>query len=440
MHRLWLGKAAMVALLLLILQLVLASIDGIVEERAGRQQQVIHEISASTYGPQSFGGLVLVQPYVEEYETRKDKEIERHRHERTLSVFPATNKTSGAVSVSTKARGLFKARIFEWTGKAEGRFEFGELEIARTRTDSRISWGKPYLMLSLGDARGLSKGPALQWNGQNLVFEKSDGVLQAKLAAFEVGKPQRFDYKLDIVLRGTQSLAIVPLADENAIVMDSHWPHPSFGGQFLPEGSTQQVTDKGFHAEWNISALATNAQAQLTNRSSQIQGAEQLEVRFIEPIDIYSLSDRALKYGFLFILLTFACFLIFEVLKRLRIHPAQYLMVGMALATFFLLLVALSEHIVFWQAYVCASAACIALLGIYLSAVLAGAKRGFAFAALLTALYGALYGLLMSEDNALLLGALLVFGILAVAMLGTRKIDWYALMQRPAAEKDPQRS
>src|SRR5262249_915606 len=136
--------------------------------------------------------------------------------------------------------------------------------------------------------------------------------------------------------------------------------------------------------------------------------AERIEVRFIDPIDIYSLSDRALKYGFLFVAITFGAFFAFEVLKRLAIHPAQYFLVGLALATFFLLLIALSEHIPFGIAYAVAACACILLQGFYLSAVLRSAARGASFAAMLTGLYGALYGLLVSEDDSLLLGSVLV--------------------------------
>ena len=39
----------------------------------------------------------------------------------------------------------------------------------------------------------------------------------------------------------------------------------------------------------------------------------------------------------------------------------------------------------------------------------------------------------MSEDNALVLGALMLFAILATLMLVTRKVDWYAQGAAPAA-------
>ena len=328
-------------------------------------------------------------------------------------------------------------RVFDWHAHARGEFVLRELRIERSRSDSRIIWGEPFLSLTLGDPRGLIGAPVLKWNGQTLNFQKGSGParpgLHAMLPAVDTAKPQRFAYELKFTLRGTQSLAVLPLADDNSLQLKSPWPHPSFGGQFLPNSDSQRISKDGFSAQWNISSLASNAQQQLSGQSSNLDAVDRLEVRFIEPIDIYSLSDRALKYGFLFILLTFCCFLLFEVMKRLSIHPAQYLMVGLALATFFLLLIALSEHVSFWFAYAGASLACVGLLAIYLSAVLRSALRGTVFGILLTALYGALYGLLMSEDNALLLGAILVFALLSLAMLATRKVDWYGLTQRAGA-------
>ena len=154
---------------------------------------------------------------------------------------------------------------------------------------------------------------------------------------------------------------------------------------------------------------------------------ESLSVGFVEPINAYSQSDRATKYGLLFIGLTFAGFFLFEILKSLRIHPAQYTFVGLAMTLFYLLLISLAERIGFAYAYLSASAACIGLLGYYLSYVLKSKANGFIFASMLTALYGALYGILASEDNALLMGSLLVFGLLALVMIITRKVDWYQI-------------
>ena len=148
---------------------------------------------------------------------------------------------------------------------------------------------------------------------------------------------------------------------------------------------------------------------------------------FVEPVNIYLQAERAVKYGILFVVLTFAAFFLFEILKDLRIHPLQYGLVGAALALFFLLLVSLSEHMLFLHAYLIASAACVLLIGYYLAHVLGTWRRGLAFATKLSLLYTVLYGLLLSEDNALMLGSLLLFAALTTFMMLTRKIDWYQL-------------
>ena len=147
----------------------------------------------------------------------------------------------------------------------------------------------------------------------------------------------------------------------------------------------------------------------------------------IDPVNQYVKSDRAIKYALLFVALTFAGFFLFEVLKRLVIHPVQYGLVGLALAFFYLLLVSLSEHIAFATAYLISSSACILLIGFYVTYVLQSVIRGAIFSGLLASLYGLLYGLLSAEDYALLMGSLLLFGLLGVFMVLTRKLDWYSI-------------
>ena len=150
----------------------------------------------------------------------------------------------------------------------------------------------------------------------------------------------------------------------------------------------------------------------------------------VEPVNPYSLAYRATEYGFLFVLLTFSAFALVELTWGVTLHPAQYLLAGLALAVFFLVLIALAEHIHFAWAYLAASAACIALLTYYLRYPLASLARTTVFAGLFTALYGSLYVLLKSEDHALLLGSLLVFAALAAVMALTRKLDWAVVSKR----------
>ncbi len=263
------------------------------------------------------------------------------------------------------------------------------------------------------------------------------------------GEPLRAEIGLELV--GTGELAFAPVGDSTRVAIASDWPHPSFAGRFLP--IERQVGDTGFSARWQLNALATTApQAALAGApacrlyatagdevSPHADGRrtpclELFGVAFMDPVSPYVLTDRATKYGLLFIALTFVGVGAVEVMRRLRVHPIQYLLVGCGIAVFFLLLVSLSEHVPFAIAYLAAAAACTALLTFYGSFVLRGSRAGAAFGAAIAALYAALYALLQLEQTALLLGSIMLFAVLAGLMVATRRIDWYGLFERMRAQ------
>jgi inner membrane protein len=287
--------------------------------------------------------------------------------------------------------------------------------------------------------RGLVGVPSLQVSGVQRRLLQGQGHgrsgLHTTLAAPAAGATLAFDVEFKSSLQGTETLSIAPLAERNVITLESAWPHPQFHGDFLPR--TRAIGPDGFRARWEVSSLASNAQSQFRARMSgrTNQGAtdavDAISVSLVDPVNIYSQVDRATKYGVLFVLLTFVAFFMFEFLKQLRIHPIQYGLVGLSIAIFFLLLLALSERIAFGTAYLLAAVACVTLIGYYLRHVLGGWARGAGFAGLLGTLYAALYGLLISEDNAMVLGAGLLFVILAAIMVLTRKVDWYRAASGP---------
>src|SRR5690606_7276579 len=203
---------------------------------------------------------------------------------------------------------------------------------------------------------------------------------------------------------------------------------------FLP--SDREIGASGFRANWQTSFFATNMQEVLAacDSGQECYGLANsgFGVSLVDPVDQYLMTDRAIKYALLFIGLTFAAFFLFEVLKRLAVHPVQYGLVGLSLALFYLLLVSLSEHVAFALAYGISASACVLLIGFYVSYVLHSWLRGLGFSLGLAMLYGMLYGLLSAEDYALLMGSVLVFALLACVMVLTRKLDWYGV-GRPAA-------
>ncbi|TMQ67946.1 MAG: cell envelope integrity protein CreD [Candidatus Eisenbacteria bacterium] len=175
--------------------------------------------------------------------------------------------------------------------------------------------------------------------------------------------------------------------------------YPAFAGGFSPD--EREISSHGFKARWRVSRFATGVPAAIAARQSTDllgkQGCD-LSVRFVQPVDVYQQSERAVKYGVLFVALTFVAFFMFETLGRLAIHPIQYALVAGALAIFFLLLISLSEHLPFAVAYVVGSGACVSLLVFYTGHVLGGVTRGLGFGAMLGTLYILLYVILQSED------------------------------------------
>jgi inner membrane protein len=254
-------------------------------------------------------------------------------------------------------------------------------------------------------------------------------------------------FTMQLTLAGTQSIQWIPTARNAVLEATGNWPHPSFNGRFLPD--KREVTDQGYRATWQLSEFSHDTPAALARCAREsVHAAKQAErghevcsgvhhntfgINYVQPGDLYAQLDRATKYGFLFIGLTFAAFLLTELLKRMSVHPVQYGLTGLALAMFFVLLIALSEHIAFAHAYGIASAACVALIAYYVAYALGTWKAGATFGAGLASLYVAMYWLLKSEQYALLLGAGLLFGLLAAVMVGTRKVDWYGLKTAKAA-------
>ena len=447
MQKSLLFKALIVGMLMLLLGIPLLMIHATVEERMRYRDEAAASIAADSVGHQMIYGPVLVMPYDEEYSVVQEGQAKRYRKRSQQLVFPTQLDVGSSVATERRYRGIHQILVFNGSHKVKGEFLVpSAASLPHTVENSEITPREPYVALAISDTRGVRDFPRLVWGKRSMEFEHGSGLssdqrgLHAKLASDDA-TPGAIAFSFDLHLAGLGSQAFVPLAKNNRFTMDAAWPHPQFGGQFLPE--QRNVTEKGFKAVWRISALATNAQQQLVQRENTAlasgegkkpaQDLDAVRTTFIEPVNVYSMADRATKYGLLFVALTFAAFFLFEVMKRLPIHPVQYALVGLSLALFFLLLVSLSEHIDFVIAYAIASTACIALIGYYLAHVLHDWRRGAGFGAALAALYGVLFGLLNSENNALVLGAILLFAVLAAIMVATRKVDWYQLGATPAA-------
>ena len=446
MQRTLLFKILAILGLTILICIPLIFIANTIEERTEFRRAAVNSIAKDSVREQTITGPMLVIRYLDEYDESievadglgKRKEAKVRSVKRNFIVFPNELSIASAIETDRRYRGIHQVLVYAGQHELKGDFVMPVLsELPRANANSRITLGRASVVLGLADVRGIRNIPSINWNGVKSEFKQGtelsalDTGLHADLQAVSLEQPASVAFSMGLGLDGIERQSFVPVGKNNKVSVKSPWPHPQFAGEFLPSARDRTIDETGFSAKWEVSSLSSTAQKQIRDRedgpahSGSRAALESFSIAFIEPVNVYSLAERATKYGLLFISLTFAAFFMFEIIKRLPIHPVQYLLVGLALVMFFLLLVSLSEHIEFAVAYLIASAACISLLGVYLSYVLRNWRRGVGFAAALTGLYGALYGLLISENNALVLGSILLFAVLAAVMVATRKIDWY---------------
>ncbi|CAM3793813.1 Inner membrane protein CreD [Pseudomonas reidholzensis] len=428
-------KLGMIALLMLLLLIPLLMIGGLIDERQSLRDTVLADIAQSSSFDQVIAGPLLVVPY-RKYERRWiDKDGHSVQETSTVSghlyFLPETFEATIGIDTELRARGIYQARLFHAKSQVAGRFKLpARWGVEKDYEDYRFD--KPFLAVGISDIRGIESNLELSLDDQRLAFEAGTGLdwmrggVHVPLPALDGQQATEFSYGFDLALQGTGQLHVLPVGRTSSVDMQANWPHPSFVGSYLP--SRREINAEGFKAHWQTSFFATNLEDALRQCATVEQCADYKDrtfgVSFVDPVDQYLKSERAIKYALLFIALTFAGFFLFEVLKNLSVHPVQYVLVGVALAFFYLLLLSLSEHLGFGVAYGLSASACVLLIGFYLSHVLRSLWRGVGFAAGLAVLYAMLYGLLSAEDYALLMGSLLCFGLLGVFMVLTRRLDW----------------
>lgn len=457
------AKVLAILVIVMLLAVALSRIEGLVYERQARSAQAEQGITQSLAGRQSLLGPVLLSQCTETWDERegtgKDGKTVSRRRDFQLSAAPKSSSIDAKVTMEVRYRGLFKVNTYVTNLRTTA--EWGPLAALRPQPEhagSRSTCAPPVLMVAVSDARGIRQA-AVSLEGQALAVEA--GTLHDKyLSGFHAALPEArrsaeapLQLQVDLQLVGVSSFGVVPIAQDSRVQLAADWPHPSFNGRFLPVD--KKIRDDGFNATWRVSALATQATQDFAHGVSLcppdgpaatddgpfgVSGVvlqrgnaciDTLNVAFIDPVNPYSLSDRAVKYGMLFVGLTFVAVGMVELLQRRRVHPMQYLLVGCAISLFFLLLLGLSEHLGFAVSYAVAAGAGVALLAFYGRHVLGSWRAGASFGAGIAGLYGALYVLLQLEQSALVVGAVLLFCVLATVMYATRHLDWYGITAGP---------
>jgi inner membrane protein len=423
--------------LILLLQIPTAMLQGLVSDRQNLRQEAIAGITGNWGRSQVIAGPRLFIPYIKRFQSGKD--------EKTILKFgtflPDDLQITGKLNTEVRQRGIFEVPVYQSKLDFKGKFDRPDLSGWGVKPED-VLWDRAELSIQVADAHAIQNQTELNWNRKAIPFTAGQG----KFGGNEQGiyatlkgqmKGDSFDFSIPLTINGSEKLAFMPFGKVTKVSLNSNWSNPSFQGVWLP--AERSVTAKGFDATWSIPSLGRNYPQQWNsddqNVDPTILQASQFGVDLISPVDNYRMADRSIKYNFLFLILTFAVFWLFETVTRLRVHPLQYLLVGVAMSMFYLLQLAISEHLGFNLAYLASSIAVVVLITAYSIAVLRARKRGAIIGIMQVALYGYLYVVLASQDYSLLMGSIGLFIFLAIVMYFTRRMDWADLSRRESLEE-----
>ncbi|MGB4857701.1 MAG: cell envelope integrity protein CreD [Dokdonella sp.] len=421
-------KVFAIGFLALLMLIPLAQVNDLVYERSQRADTATATIASRWGGEQILGGPVLVVP-VRQRVLRGNKVEVIVVYE---TILPDRLMIGGPLLPELRRYGIYDTPVYTAKLQLEGAFIGADL-LAIGCSDCEPLWELAELRLPVSDVRGIREVGDLWFGDKEYRFGPGSGGF-AGIAAVSTALPMAapsdgltLPFSMEITLAGTRSLSLLPTARQTTANLSATWPDPGFDGAFLPV--TRKVGEQGFSAEWKVLDFNRRIPQHWRegNDESLQLASSGFGVSLLQPAATYQQNTRAGKYGLLFIGLTFVAFFLFEVLRRWRVHPVQYLLVGFALCLFYVVLLALSEQIGFAIAYACAAAVVVAMVGGYAITITRSRRAGASLGAALAMVYGLLYALIVSEDYALLTGSIGLVVVLGVVMYLTRRIDWYNL-------------
>jgi len=446
-------KLFVIGFLIAILMIPIGLIAFLANERESRQAEAFREVSGKWGNEQTITGPILSIPY-------KDK-VERITGEGTVidevinyaHFLPEELKVKGVIDPEKRQRGIYEVVVYDANLEISGRFlapDFSKWDIAK----DDILYKQAFVTLGITDMRGIKENLDLEWGNKKQAF--SPGVKTSDVAAIGISADVDLsqdgssgkNFKINLSLKGSRDLYFAPLGRSTQVELSSAWPDPSFQGSFLPESHT--INQAGFTAKWKVLELNRSFPQKFLGRldvvepimkpsyienkpaTSQAGNINQSNfgVRLLVLADEYQETVRALKYAIMLLSLTFLALFFYEARRGARVHPLQYILIGLALALFYLLLLSISEYLGFKTAYVLSALTIIGLITLYSKSIFKAWRPAFLEALILAFVYGFIFVILQLEDYALLVGSLGLLAILSLVMMVSRKIDWYSITQK----------
>ncbi len=431
-------KLLVVSFLAVLMAIPAIFVVSLVEDRTNRAKDVTQEISNRSGGPQTFLGPVLTIPYTVP-PLYKGAPVTGG----TYAVFPAKAEARVKLRTEERHRSLFKVPVYQSDVQFDAAFDLaGVPSVAPPQ--AALDWSRASIVVGASNARAALADSSITIDGKSRALIPAENIGDAAdqsrlpLTYFAAGggesaKPNSsFRVTADLRFSGAQRVAVLPYGKTSHVTMEGDWPDPSFDGGFLP--IRRAISAQGFTAEWLVPFIARGVRAEGTIPILAALESSDVGVSFVEVADPYQSVNRSLKYVPLFVGLVFLSYFIFEVTAQKRVHPAQYVLVGVAQMIFYLLLLSLAERIGFNWGFLFAGGATVLLLSANTKWMFRSLLQGFRALAVFSLLYLFIYLLLRLEDNALLVGAVASFLAVAAVMYFTRNIDWYSSVV-PGAEQ-----
>jgi inner membrane protein len=423
-------KGIVIFFLTLLLLIPSSMVTSIIYERQSRQGEAFDEVSSKWGYPQTIIGPVLNIPY---YEIYIDSNKVVNRYQKTIHILPNALKINGELFPEKRHRGIYDIILYKIKVNLGGNFEIKQYIDDLNIDKKDILFEKSYLSIGISDNRGIEKTPVMIFNGKSLNFNAgipdndifAQGIFTNLPLTDSMQNMGAINFDLNMDLRGSKELYFHPIGKTTETKITSTWANPSFIGKYLPNNPAE-ISTNGFSAQWNILHVNRNYPQAWLNNSYNTNESD-FGLSLMNPVDNYAQSDRSVKYAILFIALTFLIFFFVEMINKISIHPMQYVLIGIALVIFYILLISISEQLSFKWAYLIAAFMTIGLITIYAHSIIKSRPMTLLTCGVLSILYLFIYIIIQLQDYALLMGSIGLFIILALVMFFSRKIDYYKL-------------
>lgn len=431
------AKMVMVGFLTLVLLIPLFFVQDLIKERSQRKSEMVDEVTELWGKDILFYGPILRVPYssYETYNVTNPKTnattIQRKIITQYAYFFPNELKNTSTVKKNESLkRGIFNHVVF--TADLAFKGTFSHLNLAKLGlTEEQMQWDKAAIVVKTTNLKSIKSELKIQLNASKFNFEPQNSekseysVLATNVFNYkEINPTGTLVFDFSITYNGSSSLKFIPIGKTTTVSVTSDWESPSFEGTFAASDTTKTVNQNGFHADWKILDINRTFAQQYMNGLPDLDDYL-FGVKLIQTVDEYQQNERASKYGFLVIGLTFLLFFLIQSISKINIHIFQYSMIGLALIMFYTLLISITEHSSFSLAYAIAGSSVVSLITLYSVSILKNKKFPMFIGIALTVLYTFIFVIIQLEDYALLVGSIGLFAILAGVMYCSRKIDWH---------------